>query len=204
MPWPAPACCPSGWPPRGIVSGVGPIGDPEFDVGDGRRQPRHHASWPGEAPLALLPVFWFQEFAVRRWPEAALRAATKRFPAPDADDARTGRRRGLPSSTTPAVPRRRRRRPATQDFVLFARDWGFRLQDITVPVPPLARRRRPQRPDRARPLHGRSGSPEPCCTSAPARGTCSTSTTSKRSCGRSRRPADQRARRPGGGPQPRD
>jgi pimeloyl-ACP methyl ester carboxylesterase len=25
-------------------------------------------------------------------------------------------------------------RAGTQDFVLFARDWGFRLQDIAVPV----------------------------------------------------------------------
>jgi pimeloyl-ACP methyl ester carboxylesterase len=115
----------------GIVSGVGPMGDPEFDVGMVGFN-RGLSFLARQSPLVLRPMFWFQEFSVRRWPEAALRAATKRFPAPDAamleradvraaffDDAHR-------SSATTA-------QAATQDFVLFARDWGFRLQDVTVP-----------------------------------------------------------------------
>jgi pimeloyl-ACP methyl ester carboxylesterase len=115
----------------GIVSGVGPMGDPEFDVGMVGFN-RGLSFLARQSPLVLRPIFWFQEFSVRRWPEAALRAATKRFPAPDAamleradvraaffDDAHR-------SSATTA-------QAATQDFVLFARDWGFRLQGVTVP-----------------------------------------------------------------------
>jgi pimeloyl-ACP methyl ester carboxylesterase len=115
----------------GIVSGVGPMGDPEFDVAMVGVN-RGLSFLARQAPLVLRPVFWFQEFFARRWPEAALRAAAKQFPAPDAalleradvravflDDAHR-------SSRTAA-------QAATQDFVLFARDWGCRLQDVTVP-----------------------------------------------------------------------
>ena len=115
----------------GIVSGVGPMGDPEFDVGMVGFN-RGLTFLARQSPLVLRPMFWFQEFSVRRWPDAALRAATKRLPAPDAamleradvravffDDAHR------PSATAAQA--------ATQDFVLFARDWGFRLQDVTVP-----------------------------------------------------------------------
>jgi pimeloyl-ACP methyl ester carboxylesterase len=114
----------------GIVSGVGPMGDPDFDVGmEGFN--RGLSFLAQQAPLVLRPAFWFQDFAMRHWPEAALRAAVKRFPAPDVeilerpdiraaflDDARR-------SSATAA-------QAATQDFVLFARDWGFRLHDVSV------------------------------------------------------------------------
>jgi pimeloyl-ACP methyl ester carboxylesterase len=116
----------------GIVSGVGPLGDPAFDVGSTGIN-RGITFLARRSPAALRPMFWFQEFAVRRWPEAALRSAAKRFPPADAamleradvraaffDDAQR-------SSSTAA-------QAATQDFVLFALDWGFRLQDITVPV----------------------------------------------------------------------
>jgi pimeloyl-ACP methyl ester carboxylesterase len=115
----------------GIVSGVGPMGDPEFDVGMVGFN-RGLTFLARQSPFLLVPLFWFQEFSVRHWPDAALRAVAKRFPAPDValleradvqaaffDDARH-------SSATAA-------QAATQDFVLFARDWGFRLQDVTVP-----------------------------------------------------------------------
>jgi pimeloyl-ACP methyl ester carboxylesterase len=107
------------------------MGDPEFDVGTVGFN-RGLTFLARQSPLVLRPMFWFQEFAVRRWPDAALRAATKRFPAPDAamlerpdvravffDDARR-------ASATSA-------QAAAQDFVLFARDWGFRLREVTVP-----------------------------------------------------------------------
>ena len=57
----------------GIVSGVGPMGDPEFDVGmEGFN--RGLSFLAQQAPLVLRPAFWFQDFAMRHWPEAALRA----------------------------------------------------------------------------------------------------------------------------------
>jgi pimeloyl-ACP methyl ester carboxylesterase len=115
-----------------IVSGVGPMGDPAFDVGMVGFN-RGITFLARQSPLVLRPLFWFQAFSLRRWPEATMRAVTKRFPAPDAallerpdvraaflDEAKR------PSATTT--------RAATQDFVLFAREWGFRLEDISVPV----------------------------------------------------------------------
>jgi pimeloyl-ACP methyl ester carboxylesterase len=114
-----------------IVSGVGPMGHPEFGVGMAGFN-RGITFLARQSPLALRPLFWFQELLLRRWPEVALRVARKQFPPADValferpdvraaffDDARH-------SSPTTA-------QAATQDFVLFARDWGFRLEDVAVP-----------------------------------------------------------------------
>lgn len=115
----------------GIVSGVGPMADHEFDVGMVGFN-RGISFLAAQAPVVLHPVFWFEEFSLRRWPEAVLRAATKRLPASDAallerDDVRTAffDDAHRASATTAQA--------ATQDFVLFVRDWGFRLQDVAVP-----------------------------------------------------------------------
>jgi pimeloyl-ACP methyl ester carboxylesterase len=116
----------------GIVSGVGPLGHPEFDVGPAGLN-RGITLLARQSPLLLRPMFWFQEFSVRRWPEAALRAAAKRFPPADAavlgrPDVRAAFFGDAQRSSATAA------QAATQDFVLFAQDWGFRLEDITVPV----------------------------------------------------------------------
>ena len=116
----------------GIVSGVGPLGDPAFDVGHTGIN-RGITLLARQSPLVLRPMFWFQEFSVRRWPEAALRSAAKRFPPADAAvldraDVRAAFFEDAQRSPTTAG------RAATQDFTLFAQDWGFRLEDITVPV----------------------------------------------------------------------
>jgi pimeloyl-ACP methyl ester carboxylesterase len=115
----------------GIVSGVGPMGDPEFDVGMVGFN-RGLSFLARQSPLVLRPIFWFQEFSVRRWPEAAMRAATRQFPASDVEileraDVRSAFFDDAHRSSATAA------QAATQDFVLFARDWGFRLQDVTVP-----------------------------------------------------------------------
>jgi pimeloyl-ACP methyl ester carboxylesterase len=83
--------------------------------------------------FVLTGVFSAQEFFLRHWPDAALRVAVKRLPEPDAalferpavrdafmQDLRS------PSGTTAQA--------AAQDFALFVRDWGFRLQDVSVPT----------------------------------------------------------------------
>jgi pimeloyl-ACP methyl ester carboxylesterase len=115
-----------------VVSGVGPMGDPEFDVGMVGFN-RGLAFLARQSPLALRPMFWFQEWAVRRWPESALKAAEKRFPAPDVallerEDVRAVFFDDAHHSSATAA------QAAAQDFVLFARDWGFRLGDVGVPV----------------------------------------------------------------------
>jgi pimeloyl-ACP methyl ester carboxylesterase len=69
----------------------------------------------------------------KRWPEQALQALTKELPPTDAavvirPEVRDAFLRDLrhASATTAQA--------GAQDFRLFARDWGFRLEDITVPV----------------------------------------------------------------------
>jgi pimeloyl-ACP methyl ester carboxylesterase len=116
-----------------IVSGVGPISEPDFAttmVGFNRAATKVAARTPA---FVLTGVFSAQEFFLRHWPDAALRVAVKRLPEPDAalferpavrdafmQDLRS------PSGTTAQA--------AAQDFALFVRDWGFRLQDVSVPT----------------------------------------------------------------------
>jgi pimeloyl-ACP methyl ester carboxylesterase len=116
----------------GIVSGVGPLGDPELGasmVGVNRGL----GTLAGHAPAVLTPLFFAQVSVMRHWPERALSAVKRQMPEADlavlerpdvhavfVEDARR-------ASATAA-------QAAAQDFVLFVRDWGFRLQDIQVPV----------------------------------------------------------------------
>jgi pimeloyl-ACP methyl ester carboxylesterase len=116
-----------------IVSGVGPISDADYAatmVGFNRAATAMAAHTPA---FLLTGVFSAQEFFMRHWPDAALRFANKRLPDADAavfarPTVRDAFMQDLksPSATTAQA--------ASQDFVLFVRDWGFRLQDIAVPV----------------------------------------------------------------------
>jgi pimeloyl-ACP methyl ester carboxylesterase len=116
----------------GIISGVGPLADPRAEVGMmGANQIL--AKLARRSQYLPLPVFALVSFVSRHWPEAALRTAVKQLPAADADV--IGREEvqamfveeARRASSTSAIA-------AAQDFALFAADWGFRLEDITVPV----------------------------------------------------------------------
>ena len=81
----------------------------------------------------IYPSFILSGSVVRRWPEMALRAASGQLPPSDFEILNRPKvkrafiedyRRA--SSTSPLA--------AAQDFALFAKDWGFRLEDISVPV----------------------------------------------------------------------
>ena len=116
----------------GIVSGVGPLAEPgaeEGMLGFNKVMTRTAR----RVPWVVLPLYALMTAAVRRWPERAIETMRRQVPAPDAevmarpevaaafvDDLRH-------SSKTAG-------RAAVQDFALFARDWGFRFEDITVPV----------------------------------------------------------------------
>jgi hypothetical protein len=72
-------------------------------------------------------------------------------------------------------------RSAAQEFGLFTRDWGFRLEDIAVPVQVWqgdADANVPVAMPSARPQRYRA----PCCTSCRARAISCSLTTSRRSC----------------------
>jgi pimeloyl-ACP methyl ester carboxylesterase len=115
-----------------IVSGVAPLADPGSEEGMMRANQRI-TSLARRAPLALRPMFGGMTALGRRWPEKALQMFTKQLPPPDAavllrpavHDAFLRDLRHASSTTGQA---------GAQDFRLFARDWGFGLEDITVPV----------------------------------------------------------------------
>jgi pimeloyl-ACP methyl ester carboxylesterase len=116
----------------GIVSGVGPLADPGSEeemiffnrlITRLARKSDHLVS-----PLFVLSAFFF-----RRWPEVSIRATTGQLSPsdieimarPEVRSAYIDSYRRAPSTSALA---------AAQDFSLFARDWGFRLEDITTPV----------------------------------------------------------------------
>lgn len=116
----------------GIVSGIGPVGEPEFgDAMEGFNKGTTAVAL--RAPFLLRPMFSVQEFFMRHWPDVALRNASKVLAEPDVKllerpDVREAFMSDLlhPSATTGQA--------TAQDFLLFAGDWGFRLEDISLPV----------------------------------------------------------------------
>jgi len=116
----------------GLVSGVGPLGEPgaeEGMLGFNRLTARiaRRARWP------LVPMFSLTTAVARRWPERAMKTFLRQVPDSDAEtlsrpevvDAFVDDLRHASRTTG---------RAAAQDMALFAHDWGFRLEDITVPV----------------------------------------------------------------------
>ncbi len=115
-----------------LVSGVGPMADPEFAVGMVGFN-KAATALAQRAPFVLPPFFAMQGFWMRRWPDAALRAMSSQLPEPDVEvlarpDVRAVFLQDVRSPSATAAS------ATAQDFVLFARGWGFRLRDISVPV----------------------------------------------------------------------
>jgi pimeloyl-ACP methyl ester carboxylesterase len=115
-----------------IVSGVAPLADPGSQEGMMPTNQRITAV-AQRAPFALWPVFAAMTSVGKRWPKRALQLMTREVPPADAavlmrPAVRDAFFRDLrhASSTTGQA--------GAQDFQIFARDWGFRLEDITVPV----------------------------------------------------------------------
>jgi pimeloyl-ACP methyl ester carboxylesterase len=117
----------------GIVSGIGPLADSRLGSEGMMGVNRVLAQLGAKSRAALLPLFGAQEFVTRRWPERVLKSALRQLPPPDAAVMERAEERAAfveearRSSATTA-------RAAAQDIALFARDWGFRLDDITIPV----------------------------------------------------------------------
>jgi pimeloyl-ACP methyl ester carboxylesterase len=116
----------------GIISGVGPLETPGAEEGmmpinvGIARVARHWA-----APLR--PLFAATTAVGRRWPDRTATMMSNQLPPADAAVLERPEVRKLfcddaaHASATTA-------RAATQDFALFSRDWGFRLDDIRIPV----------------------------------------------------------------------
>lgn len=130
------AACAWGLPDRvvgaGLVSGVGPLHDPGAEDGM-MAMNRLVTRMTRRAPAVARPPFALIALVGRRWPERAMKAFEGQIPPADAEVLRRPEVRAAffddlrHASRTSA-------RAAVQDFTLFARDWGFRLEDISVPV----------------------------------------------------------------------
>ncbi len=113
-----------------IVSGVGP----RSETVDALPKLNRLATGLAALPVNLsLPLCAITCLAMRRWPEASVRMATKIVPPCDAtvmrrpdvfnDLVEDGR---ATSKSTPGA--------MADDYAIYARPWGFRLEDIAVPV----------------------------------------------------------------------
>jgi pimeloyl-ACP methyl ester carboxylesterase len=115
-----------------IVSGVAPLADPGAEE---QTIPMIQLfdTLARRAPFALWPLYGAQTALAKRWPEQALKVLATQLPPPDAAvlmrppvrDAFLNDFRHASATTG---------RAGAQDHRLFATDWGFRLEDITVPV----------------------------------------------------------------------
>jgi len=116
----------------GIVSGVAPLADPGAE--EGMMGFNRFVTRLARTSMYLVyPPFILSASVFRRWPELALRAASGQLPASDFEILnRPNVKRAFiedyrRASSTSALA-------AAQDFALFARDWGFRLEDIDIPI----------------------------------------------------------------------
>jgi len=116
----------------GLISGVGPLAEPGAEEGMLALN-RFMTRVARRAPSLARPVFGLSTAVGRRWPERAMSAFRRQLPAPDAEVlARPEVLAAFVEDLRDAS--RTAARAAVQDFALFARDWGFRLEDIAVPV----------------------------------------------------------------------
>ena len=116
----------------GIVSGVGPLADPrsEEEMMIFNRLVTRLARKSRYLPY---PIFALSASFFRRWPERSMQATSGQLPSsdieimsrPEVKSAYIDSYRRAPSTSALA---------AAQDFSLFARPWGFRLEDIKRPV----------------------------------------------------------------------
>ena len=116
----------------GVISGVGPLSAP----GDERGMMPLNALVSRVARRSGKPLhamFALTVFVQRRWPERVVEGMSKQMAPNDAEilarpDVREVFIRDMRKSAATAG------KASAQDFELFSRDWGFRLEDIKVPV----------------------------------------------------------------------
>lgn len=116
----------------GLVAGVGNVSergseDGMMPVNQLFTRAARKAGW------SVIPLFSAMTGAGRRWPGQLVDRMTLQLPPADAEVLRRPDVRAAFIDDLARAPRTAGR-AAAQDFALFTRDWGFRLEDITVPV----------------------------------------------------------------------
>lgn len=116
----------------GIVSGVGPLDAPGAFEGMGKAD-RQMFGLARKAPWLLRLLLWHTARRLRRNPDSVLSRMTAELPAPDkAAVAQPDVKETLINMARGAF--HQGARGATWELVLFARPWGFPLQDIGIPL----------------------------------------------------------------------
>jgi pimeloyl-ACP methyl ester carboxylesterase len=116
----------------GIVSGMGPVAEPEFSSAMTGFN-KGATLMAAHTPFLLHPMFSLEEFYMRRFPDAALKGASRMLAEPDVKllerpDVRDAFMLDLQQPTATSA------QATAQDIILFGRAWGFRLEDISVPA----------------------------------------------------------------------
>ena len=116
----------------GIVSGVGPLSDPQISAAESRFSRLLTAQFRRRSRI-LRTFFVVQAALVRRWPTKALDLMTKQLPPSDAEVLRRPELLNLFERDVTHASRTLGQAQA-EDLAIAANDWGFDLGAITVPV----------------------------------------------------------------------
>lgn len=118
----------------GVISGAAPMDTPDAiaQMHKGNRTVMKLAR-TRFGPVVLRGMFGAMAFVAKRWPERATAAMSKQMPAADRafladDEILKMLREEAPESY------RQGARAAVDEAVMFNKPWGFRLEDIRVPV----------------------------------------------------------------------
>jgi pimeloyl-ACP methyl ester carboxylesterase len=116
----------------GIASGIGPTAEPGSETGMmGLNRALVHLA--RRSALFALPMLALTDQVFRRWPERALQGATRQLPERDVEIMRRPEVQAVLAGDRAVAPRSVSL-AAAREFSLFAHDWGFRPEDVTVPV----------------------------------------------------------------------
>ena len=114
----------------GVISGAAPI-ETAADL-DGMHGPNKTAfKLARSAPWVLRPLFGVMGFVAKRWPDVAF--AEKAMPAADVEIMKDPALKQALRTEAPEAYRQGARAVALE-AVMFARPWGFKLEDVKRPV----------------------------------------------------------------------
>jgi pimeloyl-ACP methyl ester carboxylesterase len=116
----------------GIASGLGPTAEPGTEAGMTGVN-RALVRLARRSALLAYPVLALGDQIFRWWPERALEGATRQLPPSDVEIMRRPEVQAVLAGDRSPAPHLVSL-TAAREFALFAHDWGFRPEDVTVPV----------------------------------------------------------------------